>query len=74
MFSKYFGNIVQNLGIDSLTSSSSDNKILTVRKTLQKYQNHSTINHNHKKQRDSLEIRAVLLIFSLELELSGTAV
>ena len=74
MFSKYFGNIVQNLGIDSLTSSSSDNKILTVRKTLQKYQNYSTINHNHKKQRDSLEIRAVLLIFSLELELSGTAV
>ena len=31
-------------------------------------------NHGHKKQKDSLETRAVLLIFSLELEISGVAV
>ena len=30
-----------------------------------------TWNHNHKKQKDSLETRAVLLISSLKLEISG---
>ena len=33
-----------------------------------------TINHSHKKRKDGLETRAVLLIFSLELEISGVAV
>ena len=33
-----------------------------------------TCNHNHKKRKDSLETRAVLLIFLLELEISGVAV
>ena len=31
-------------------------------------------NHNHKEGKDSLETRAVLLIFSLEREISGVAV
>ena len=30
--------------------------------------------HSHKKRKDSLETRAVLLIFFLELEISGVAV
>ena len=30
--------------------------------------------HNHKKQKNSLETQIVLLIFSLELEISGVAV
>ena len=30
--------------------------------------------HSHKKWKDSLETRAVLLIFSFELEISGVAV
>ena len=30
--------------------------------------------HSHKKQKDSLEILAVLLIFLLELEINGVAV
>ena len=30
--------------------------------------------HSHKQQKDSLELRAVLLIFSLELEISRVAV
>ena len=30
--------------------------------------------HSHKKQKDSLETRAVLLIFSLKFEISGLAV
>ena len=30
--------------------------------------------HSHKKQKDSLKTRAVLLIFSLEVEISGMAV
>ena len=30
--------------------------------------------HSHKKRQDSLETRAVLLIFSLELKISGVAV
>ena len=32
------------------------------------------LNHSHKKRKDSLETRTVLLIFSLELEISGLAV
>ena len=35
------------------------------------YQN---FHHSHKKRKDSLETRAVLLMFSLELEISGVAV
>ena len=31
-------------------------------------------NHSHKKRKDSLETRAVFLIFSLELEISGVAI
>ena len=34
----------------------------------------TTNSHSHKKRKDSLETRAVLLIFLLELELSGVAV
>ena len=34
----------------------------------------STCNHSHKKRKDSLERRAVLLIFLLELEVYGVAV
>ena len=34
----------------------------------------ASFNHNHKKRKDSLETRAVLLIFSLELEISGVTV
>ena len=30
--------------------------------------------HSHKKQKDSLETRAVLLVFSFKLEISGVAV
>ena len=30
--------------------------------------------HGHKKQKDNLETRAILLIFPLELEISGVAV
>ena len=30
--------------------------------------------HSHRKRKDSLETRAVLLIFLLELEISGMAV
>ena len=33
-----------------------------------------TLKHSHKKRKDSLEKRAVLLIFSLEREISGVAV
>ena len=32
------------------------------------------LNHSHKKRKDSLETRAVLSIFFLELEISGVAV
>ena len=31
IFSKYFGNIVQNLGIDGLTNTSSDNDAVAIR-------------------------------------------
>ena len=43
IFSKYFGNIVQNLGVDGLTNDSSDNDVVTIRKTIEKYQNHPSI-------------------------------
>ena len=37
IFSKYFGNIVKNLGIDDLTNISSDNDAVTIRKPIEKY-------------------------------------
>ena len=43
IFCKYFGNIVQNLGIDGLTNISSDNDAATIRKAIDKYQNHLSI-------------------------------
>ena len=43
IFSKYFGNIVENLGIDGLTNISSYNDIVTIRKAIEKYQNHPSI-------------------------------
>ena len=43
IFGKYFGNIVQNLGIDGLTNISSDNETVTIRKAIEKYQNHPSI-------------------------------
>ena len=43
IFSKYFGNIVQNLGIDGLTNTSSDNDAVTIRQAIEKYQNHPSI-------------------------------
>ena len=43
IFSKYFGNIVQNLGVDGLTNDSSDNGVVTIRQTIEKYQNHPSI-------------------------------
>ena len=39
-FCKYFGNIFQNLGIDGVTNISSDNDAVTIRKVIEKYQNH----------------------------------
>ena len=38
IFSTYFGNIVQNQGIDGLTNISSDNDAVTIRKDIEKYQ------------------------------------
>ena len=38
------------------------------------FQQQYWINHSHKKRKDSLETRTVLLIFLLELEISGVAV
>ena len=43
IFGKYFGNIIQNLGIDGLTNISSDNETVTMRKAIEKYQNHPSI-------------------------------
>ena len=43
IFSKYFGNIVQNLGIDSPTNIYSDNDSVTMRKAIEQYQNHPDI-------------------------------
>ena len=34
----------------------------------------NSCHHSHKKQKNSLEIQVVLLIFLLELEISGVAV
>ena len=39
IFSKYFGNILQNLGTDDLINFSSDNDTVTRRKAIEKYQN-----------------------------------
>ena len=39
----HFGNILQNLGIDGLTNISSDNDAVTIRKPVEKYQNHPSI-------------------------------
>ena len=44
IFSKYFGNIVQNLGIDGLTNISLDNDAVTIRQAIEKYQNQFSIN------------------------------
>ena len=43
IFSKYFGNIVQNLGIDSLKNISSYTDVVTTTKATEKYQNHPSI-------------------------------
>ena len=43
IFSKYFGNIVQNLGIDGITNTSSDNDAVTIRQAIEKYQSHPSI-------------------------------
>ena len=43
IFSKYFGNIIQNLGIDGLTNTSSDNDAVTIRKAIEKYRYHFSI-------------------------------
>ena len=42
IFSKNFGNIVQNLSIDGLTNTS-DNDAVTIRQAIEKYQNHPSI-------------------------------
>ena len=46
MFSKYFGNIVQNLGIDGLANISSDNDAVTIRKAIEKYPSIKVIREN----------------------------
>ena len=43
VFIIYFGNIVQDLGIDGLTNISSDNDTATIRKAIEKYQNNPSI-------------------------------
>ena len=43
IFSKYFRNIVQNLGMDGLANTSSDNDTVTIRQAIEKYQNHPSI-------------------------------
>ena len=43
ILSKYFGNIVLNLGIVGLTNISSDINAVTIRKAIEKYQNHPSI-------------------------------
>ena len=35
IFCKYFGNIVQNLGIDALSNTSSDNDAVTIRQAIE---------------------------------------
>lgn len=43
IFNKYFGNIVQNLGINCLSNISSDNDTVITRKATEKYQSHPSI-------------------------------
>ena len=43
ILSKYFENIVLNLGIAGLTNISSDINAVTIRKAIEKYQNHPSI-------------------------------
>ena len=43
IFSKHFGNIVENLGVDGLTNTSSDNDAVTIKQAIEKYQNHPSI-------------------------------
>ena len=43
IFNKYFGNVVQPLRIDGLTNISSYNDAVTIRKAIEKYQNHLSI-------------------------------
>ena len=43
IFTKYFGNIVQNLGTDGLTNNSSNNDAVTIRQAIEKHQNHPSI-------------------------------
>ena len=40
---RYFGNIVQNLGIYRLTNICSDNDAVAIRKAIEKYKNHPSI-------------------------------
>ena len=40
---RFFGNTVQNLGIDGLFNISSDNDFVTIRKTMENNQNHPSI-------------------------------
>ena len=35
IFSKYFGNKIQNLGIDGLSNTSSDNEAVTIRQAIE---------------------------------------
>ena len=51
IFSKYFRNTVQNLGIDGLTNISSDNDAVTMTKAIEKYQNHPSM----KKVRENID-------------------
>ena len=43
-------------------------------KTLKFYPVVHHFDHSHKKRKDSLETQAVLMIFSLEIEISGVAI
>ena len=43
IFSKCFGNIVQNIGTDGLTNTSSDNDAVIIRQAIEKYQNYPSI-------------------------------
>ena len=43
IFSKCFRNIVQNLGMDGLANTSSDNDAVTIRQAIEKHQNHPSI-------------------------------
>ena len=43
IFSRYFENIVKNLGINGLTNIFPDNDAVTIRKAKEKYQNHPSV-------------------------------